>query len=73
MLLLFIQIVINILHAVYVRTYYADYTLNNNNINKDIEDIKRYINILNKDIKDINNSVESAFRHIDYLIEKDRE
>lgn len=54
----------------YIRTYYAQ---NNNDINKDIDDIKRYINIINKDIKDINNSIDSAFRYIDYLKEKDIE
>lgn len=70
MLLLFIQVVINILHIMYIRTYY---TQNNNDINKDIDDIKRYINIINKDIKDINNSIDSAFRYIDYLKEKDIE
>ena len=57
----------------YIRTYYTQYTLNNNDINKDIDDIKRYINTLNKDIKDINNSIDSAFRYIDYLKEKDIE
>lgn len=70
MLLLFIQVVINILRSMYICTYY---TQNNNDINKDIDDIKRYINIINKDIKDINNSIDSAFRYIDYLKEKDIE
>lgn len=54
----------------YIRTYYTQYTQNNNDINKDIDDIKRYINIINKDIKDINGSIDSAFRYIDYLKEK---
>lgn len=54
----------------YIRTYYTQYTQNNNDIIKDIDDIKQYINIINKDIKDINGSIDSAFRYIDYLKEK---
>lgn len=57
----------------YIRTYYTQYTQNNNDIIKDIDDIKQYINIINKDIKDINGSIDSAFRYIDYLKEKDIE
>lgn len=83
-LFLIIQIIINVFHSARIqniceinRTKRIDSVDDIEKVvetnKKDIESIKKDINILKKDIEDINGSIESAFRHIDYLIEKDRE